>query len=380
MSKRANNEGSIYRRKDGRWAASVDLGQADGRRRRKAFYATTRQEVARKLQAAQRALADGLPLAGQRQTVGAFLETWLSGVARRVRPKTFERYRQIVRLHLVPRLGRIPLAQLMPAHVEAAMNQAQDEGASPQSAAHHRAVLRGALNVAMRDSLVGRNVAALAAPPRIPEHEVRALSRGDARALLEAVRGDRLEALFTVALALGLRQGEALALRWTDINLDDGALTVQRSLQRVNGEWCFVEPKTTRSRRTIPLPGPVTAALREHRARQLQERLRLGPAWQGETWGDLVFADEAGCPLSGFHVSRRFKGLLRVAGIPAMRYHDLRHGAASLMAAQGVPARVCMELLGHSQISTTMNIYAHVAPELGRDAAERIGAALWGKS
>ena len=157
-------------------------------------------------------------------------------------------------------------------------------------------------------------------------------------------------------------------------------MTIQRSLQRVDGAWCFPEPKTTRSRRTIPLPGPVTAALREHRARQLQERLRLGPAWQGEAWGDLVFADEAGGPLSGFHVSRRFKALLKLAGLPEMRYHDLRHGAASLMAAQGVPARVAMEILGHSQISTTMNIYTHVAPELGREAADRIGAALWGKS
>jgi len=202
----------------------------------------------------------------------------------------------------------------------------------------------------------------------------------DATGLLEAVRGDRLEALFTVALALGLRQGEALGLRWPDIDLEAGTLSVQRSLQRVNGEWLSPEPKTTRSRRTVPLPGPVTVALREHRARQLVERLRLGAAWQGERWGDLVFADEAGGPLSGFHVSRPFKALLAVAGLPPMRYHDLRHGAASLMAAQGVPARVAMEILGHSQISTTMNIYAHVAPELGRDAAERIGAALWGKA
>jgi len=202
----------------------------------------------------------------------------------------------------------------------------------------------------------------------------------DARALLEAVRGDRLEALFTVALALELRQGEALGLRWPDIDLEACTLSVQLSLQRVNGEWLSPEPKTTRSRRTVPLPGPVTVALREHRARQLVERLRLGAAWQGERWGALVFADEAGGPLSGFHVSRRFKALLAVAGLPPMRYHDLRHGAASLMAAQGVPARVAMEILGHSQISTTMNIYAHVAPELGRDAAERIGAALWGKS
>ena len=381
MAKRGNSEGSIYRRSDGRWAASVDLGQADGRRRRKAFYGKTRQDVGRKLQAAQRALADGLPLVDQRQTLGGFLEIWLrDSVARKVRPRTLQRYQEIVKLHLTPRLGRIPLAKLTPAHVERMMNEAIGQGAAPRSACHHRAVLRTALNVAMKWGVLGRNVASLAGPPRVPEREIRALGQADARALLEAVRGDRLEALFTVALALGLRQGEALGLRWPDVDLGGALLTVQRSLQRVNGEWLSPEPKTPRSRRTLHLPGPVTAALREHRARQLVERLRLGAAWQGETWGDLVFTDEAGGPLSGFYVSRRFKALLAVAGLPPMRYHDLRHGAASLMAAQGVPARVAMEILGHSQISTTMNIYAHVAPELGRDAAERIGAALWGKA
>jgi integrase len=381
MAKRGNSEGSIYRRSDGRWAASVDLGQADGRRRRKAFYAKTRQDVGRKLQAAQRALADGLPLVDQRQTLGGFLEIWLrDSVARKVRPRTLQRYQEIVKLHLTPRLGRIPLAKLTPAHVERMMNEAIGQGAAPRSACHHRAVLRTALNVAMKWGVLGRNVASLAGPPRVPEREIRALGQADARALLEAVRGDRLEALFTVALALGLRQGEALGLRWPDVDLGGALLTVQRSLQRVNGEWLSPEPKTPRSRRTLHLPGPVTAALREHRARQLVERLRLGAAWQGETWGDLVFTDEAGGPLSGFYVSRRFKALLAVAGLPPMRYHDLRHGAASLMAAQGVPARVAMEILGHSQISTTMNIYAHVAPELGRDAADRMGAALWGKS
>lgn len=378
MSKRGNAEGSISKRRDGRWEARVSLGYADGRRQRRAFYGKSRQEVARKLGRAQRALADGLPLPSERQTLGTFLEDWLrDSAARKVRPRTLQRYGEIVGLHLAPKLGRLPLAKLTPQHVERMMNEALAAGASPQSAAHHRAVLRTALNVAMRWGLLGRNVASLAEPSHVPEREVRALSPADARALLEAVRGDRLEALFTVALALGLRQGEALGLRWSDVDLDGDTLRVQRSLQRVDREWCFMAPKTARSRRTVALPSPVTAALREHRTRQLEERLRLGAAWQGNQWGDLVFADEAGGPLSGFHVSRRFRALLALAGLPPMRYHDLRHGAASLMAAQGVPARVAMEVLGHAQISTTMNIYTHVAPELARDAADRVAAALW---
>ncbi|OGO51923.1 MAG: integrase [Chloroflexi bacterium RBG_16_68_14] len=379
MSKRGSGEGSIFKRGDGRWAAALNLGYEGGRRRRKHLYGRTRGEVAQKLQRVQRTLADGGVLTAERQTVATLLEAWLSdSAASKVRPRTLQRYREIVRLHLIPALGRVRLSKLTPAHVERMRNEALARGVSPRSAAHHRAVLRTALNVAMRWGWIGRNAASLAEPPRIPEREVRPLAPSDARALLQAVRGDRLEALFTVALACGLRQGEALALRWPDMDLERGTLTVQRSLQRVGGEWRFVEPKTARSRRIIPLPAPVIASLREHRARQLGERLRVGAAWEGQGWGDLVFTDELGRPLSGFHVLRRFKALLALAGLPPMRYHDLRHGAASLMAVQGVPARVAMELLGHAQISTTMNIYAHVAPELQRDAAERVSQALWG--
>jgi integrase len=157
-------------------------------------------------------------------------------------------------------------------------------------------------------------------------------------------------------------------------------LTVRRSLQRIDRAWRFMGPKTARSRRTIPLPAPVAGSLREHRTRQLEERLRAGAAWEGRAWGELVFTDELGRPLAAFHVLRRFRALLASAGLPTMRYHDLRHGAATLMAAQGVSPRVAMELLGHSQISTTMNIYTHVAPELQRDAADRVSAALWGNA
>jgi integrase len=379
MSKRGNAEGSIYKRQDGRWAAAITLDYQGGRRRRKHLYGRTRTEVAAKLQRAQRTLADGGVLAAERQTVATLLEAWLEdSAASRVRPRTLERYKQIVRMHVVPALGHVRLSQLTPAHVERMRNEALARGVAPQSVAHHRAVLRTALNVAMRWGWIARNAAALADPPRIPEREVWALGPADARSLLQAVRGDRLEAVFTVGLACGLRQGETLGLRWSDVDLDGGTLAIQRSLQRIGREWRFLEPKTARSRRVIPLPNPVVSALREHRARQLQERLRVGGAWEGQQWGELVFCDELGRPLSGFHVLRRFKALLAAAGLPPMRYHDLRHGAASLMAVQGVPARVAMELLGHAQISTTMNIYAHVAPELQRDAADRVSQALWG--
>ena len=348
---------------------------------RRSFYGRTRQQAHQRLLVAQKTIADGLPLAAERQTTGQYLESWLQdSVGRKVRPHTLRSYREIVRLHLVPAVGRVRLARLTPAHVEIMMNDGLARGQSPRSVGYHRAVLRNALNVAMRHGLLVRNVASLAEPPHIPEREFHALTPTTAKALLNAVKGDRLEALFTVALACGLRQSEALGLRWTDVDLDEATMAVLRTLQRVDRAYVFLEPKTARSRRTIALPSPVVASLREHHGRQIEERLRTGAAWQGEQWEGLVFADEVGSPLSGFRVTRRFRALLRMAGLPPMRYHDLRHGAATLMAARGVPARVAMEMLDHAQISTTMNIYTHIAPELQREAAERMGTTLWGQA
>lgn len=293
---------------------------------------------------------------------------------------TLRRYKEIVRLHIVPELGRVPVARLTPQHVEKMLAAVAAKGASASSVNHCRGLLRNALQAAMKHSLVGRNVAALADARSVPAREVRVLTPYDARRILEAVKGDRLEALFTVSLALGLRQSEVLGLRWSDLNIDASTVSIQRTLQRLHGAFAFYPPKSGKSRRTIPMPVPVATALQRHMKRQLQERIALGAAWEAERCGGLVFTDEEGNPLSCYHVSGRFHKLIRMAGLPPMRYHDLRHGAASIMAAQGVSARVAMEILGHAQISTTMNIYTHIAPELQKEAAERVAGALWPES
>ena len=323
MAKRGNSEGSITKRTDGRWMARVSL--PDGAR--KSYYGKTRQEVAKRLVQAQKAIADGLPLAGERQSTAAFLEAWLrDSAAPRVRPKTLRGYEEMVRLHISPEVGRIPIARLTPQHVERILAGVAAKGVSPRTVGHCRAVLRNALNHAMRHSLLSRNVAALTGAPKVPEREFHALTSASARRILEGVKGDRLEALFTVALVCGLRQSEALGLRWEDLNTESGSLSVQRTLQRIDGQYHFLEPKTAHSRRTIALPAPVAASLRRHQARQLEERLSLPQGWEGERWGGLVFTDEIGRPLAGFHVARRFKRLLALAELPSMRYHDLRHG------------------------------------------------------
>ncbi len=375
--KRGRGEGTIYQRKDRRWTAAISTG--DGRR--KAFYGRTRTEVAEKLRRALQARADGLSLHDPTQGVGAFLATWLTdSAARKVRPRTLAGYEQTVRLHLTPRIGRVQLQRLTPQHLERLMNAELAEGRSPRSVGQDLAVLRTALNVAMRWGLIGRNVATLVEAPRVREREVSPLTTSDARRIMQAVRGDRLEPLIAIALGLGLRQSEALGLRWDDFDASVRTLSIRRALQRYGGAFHLDEPKTARSRRTIPLPDPLVRVLQEHRARQIAERLQAGPAWQGSGWGDLIFASPIGEPLHGTTITKQFRGLLTRAGMPPLRYHALRHGAASLMAAQGVPPRVAMEVLGHAQISTTMNLYSHVALDSQRDAVERIGQAVWGAS
>lgn len=309
-------------------------------------------------------------------TVGAFLEAWLTDVVRlSVRPRTYVSYRYIVGLHLAPELGHLPLAALSPADVQALLNAKATSGLSPRTVAYLRGVLRGALGHAERLGLVSRNVARLARPPRIPRRQVAPLSVDEARVFLGAIRGDRLEALYLVALGVGLRQGEILGLRWRDVDLDRGALTVRHALARIDGRSVLVEPKWATSRRVVPLPSLVADALVAHRVRQADEPRPAGVVVPDE-FRDLVFTTTLGTPLDPISVTRRFQRILRGAGLPHQRFHDLRHACASLLLAAGVPARVVMETLGHSEISLTLNTYSHVLPSLGREAAERMDQVL----
>lgn len=380
--KRGHGEGGIYQRKsDGLWVASVSVGHAltsDGapQRKRKVIYGKTRKDVSEKLKAILRDQQQGLPVDVGRQTVAAFLNHWLTDEAQpSVRPKTYQSYAQIVRLHLIPTLGHVQLSQLVPQHVQAMMNDKLRAGLAPRTVQYLRAVLRRALGQALKWGLVARNVATLVEPPRSVHHEMRFLSPAQARVLLDTAKGDRLEALYAVALALGLRQGETLGLRWHDVDLEAGTLTVRAALQRLGGVLKLVEPKTDSSRRTLSLPPSIAAALTAHKDRQGFERAKAGAAWIDL---GLVFCTPKGTPVDARNLTRRFKALLEIAGLPDMRWHDLRHSCASLLLAQRVPYRVVMETLGHSQISLTMR-YSHLVPELRREAADSMERVLTGE-
>lgn len=340
------------------------------------MFVRARWAVADRIRGQADPAAGGESAAFEALTVGDFLAGWLADVVRlTVRPRTYDSYRQVVRLHLAPGLGDIALASLSPADVQAFLNAKSATRLSPRTVAYQRGVLRGALGHAERMGLVNRNVARLALPPRIPRRRVSPLTVEQARTFLAAINGDRLEALYLVGLGVGLRQGEILGLRWPDVDLAAGTLTVRHALARIDGQLVLVEPKSATSRRVVPLPGFVLVALAAHRVSQAQETLPLRPE-PPHAFADLVFTTTFGTPLDGISVTRRFQRILAATGLPRQRFHDLRHACASLLLAQGVPARVVMETLGHSEISLTLNTYSHVLPSLGREAAERMDDAL----
>jgi integrase len=374
VAKRGQNEGSIFKRKDGRWVAILNIGYRDGARRRKHFYGNTRRDVQERLTAALRAQQQGLPVAPERQTLGDFLRHWLDHVVRpNLRPKTHHSYAAEVRLHIGPQLGHIQLAKLRPQHIQAFLNEKREAGLSARTVQYHHAILRRALGQAEKWDLVPRNVAALVTPPTIRRREIEPLQPDEALTLLDAVRDDRLEAVYSVALAVGLRQGEILGLRWRDVDLENGKLEIRTSLLWLDGACQLSEPKTDRSRRSIALPEVATMALHGHRARQLEDKLIAGTRWREH---DLVFATTLGTPMHPRNLVRHYHRALAKAGLPRKRFHDLRHTCASLLLAQGVQPRVVMEILGHSQIALTMDTYSHVIPSLKRDAANSMDKAL----
>lgn len=375
-SKRGQGEGNIYRRGDGRWAARISAGYRNGKRARRWVYGKTRAEAAKKLRQTIEAHQLGSLVEPGRVTVGQFLTRWLEDCARpRLRLRTFGSYAQVVRSHIAPSLGPIPIQRLAPSQVQSWLNERRKGGLSPRTCQYARAILRSALGQALRWGIVSRNVATLVESQRVPRHEIKPLRPDQARALLEAVRTHRLGALFTVALALGLRQGEALGLQWGAVDFQAGLLHVRTALQWVGKEWYLVEPKSERSRRVVSLPRVAIVALRAHRVRQKRERLVAGSDWR-ET--GFVFTSRVGTPIEPSNLTKEFKRVLVKAAIPEVRFHDLRHTAATFLLAQGVDPRTIMETLGHSQISLTLNTYSHVLPALQRESAECMNRMLVG--
>jgi integrase len=348
----------------------LSAGTVNGKRRRQAFYGRTEKEVRDKLHDARQALKAGKTAKTRRLTTGKWLEDWLGmvdpdrsrGTDLTVRPATYRSYEQLARVHLIPALGSIPLEKLSAADVRGLLS-AKADAVSAQTVLHIRAVLRNSLNVAMESDLISRNPAIgrrrRGQSPRLKSpNAATSLTTDEVPRLLNAIRGQRLEALYSIALALGLRQGEVLGLRWADIDLEAGGLTVRRALQRVHGKYQLVEPKSETSKRTIaPLPAIIVSNLREHMTRRDVERDALGARWLN-SW-DLVFTTPHGAPLHGTQVTKEFQGICERAGLRRLRFHDLRHSCASILQRWHVPLSDVQALLGHSHPSLTQATYTH---------------------
>ena len=306
----------------------------------------------------------------ERWTVAAYLEHWLAEVVRpTLAPRTYQGYEAVARRHLVPVIGHRPLAMLSTRDVHRVLAQVRASGASPRQVQWVHAVLRTALTCATREELTTRNVAMLVHTPTVLSRVGRALSVPETQRLLQAAAGDRLEAVFVLAVRLGLRQAELLGLRWADVDLAAGRLEVVHSLQRVDGRLTLVVPKTSASRRTLPLPAPVIAALIEHRARQAGERHAVAEGWVDS---GMVFTTAVGGPL-GPDAVRRSWVRIRPAVTGPVRFHDLRHTCLTLLLDERTPPHVVQQIAGHAALYATMTIYAHASTGQRRAALDQLG-------
>jgi integrase len=371
--KRGNREGSIRKRADGRWEARILFPNGE----RASFYGKTRQDAAQRLARAVHDFEKGIVPVHENQTVSTYLTSWIEGYKQRRRRTSYERNERTVRLHLIPGLGKISLTALTPQHIETFYTRKLAEGTTAFTVRMCHKVLRQALNDALRLGLVYRNVVPVVRPPRSRTREMAFYNEDQARTLLDAVKGNRLEALLVLALATGMRIGELLALTWDDVELDNGSLIVRANLVVTTVGKFREEGKTSASRRRIALPSIAVEALRHHRAHQAKERLQLGHAWQDL---NLVFPNTIGGYYDVYNWRAGwFYPLLKRAGLPRIRPHDLRHTAATLLLARGVPVKVVSEMLGHANVGITLSTYGHVLPHMQQLAASVMDDMLRGR-
>ena len=372
MGRRGNGDGTITRRKDGRWEARYSVHTADGLKR-PVIYGRTRSEVAEKLNQALSARSNGLTLDPGRLTVGEYLDRWLEDCVKplvdagKMAHSSYVRYAGLVRNHITPSLGHRKLKNLSRAEIRKLYNN-KGNRLSPRSVDYLHVTLQKALSQAVRDELIPRTVATGERPRSSRQRqEIKALSPTQVRALLSGASGERNEALYEVAVHTGLRQGELLGLKWADIDLVTSRLSVRRALKVTNHGLNFGPPKNNASRRSVPLSKTAAAALRAHRTRQNEERLRLGELWQDH---DLVFPNRVGKPMDhGNLYDREYKPLLRSAGLgdEGFTFHSLRHTFATELFNQRKRPKIIQSLLGHSSITQTMDTYSHLLDDVDDD-------------
>lgn len=381
MGKRGNSEGSIYpvRDKDGKvkgYRGAYTVHTASGVKRRY-LSGRTRSEVSQKLTKAMSDRDGGLVFEAGTLTVGEYLDRWLTDSVRdTVRGSTFDCYEVAVRRHIKPALGRVKLSKLTPAHVQGLYRDRLDSGLAPASVNKLHVVLHKALKQAVEWNMIPRNATEAAKAPRPNHKEIHPLDREQVRALLQAASeaDNRLETLYVLAVTSGMRQGELLALKWEDVDLDEGVIHIRRTLTRNGGRISLGKPKTPKSRRSVRLTAAAVEALKAHLSRQMEEMKRLGDLYQDQ---GLIFTTETGAPINPSNLRQRsFNKLLKRAGLPQIRFHDLRHTCATLLLGRNVNPKIVSEMLGHANISITLDTYSHVLPNMQESAIRALEDAL----
>jgi integrase len=373
---KGNGTGTVYPRKNKQGKIIGYLGAyhgPDGKRRY--VSAAKKGECERKLRQAMTDADRGLIFDRADLKLGPYFDGWLKAIRDTVRQRTWERYESIVRVHIKPALGAAKLQALTPNHLRALYRDKLDAGLAPRTVNYIHVTLHKALKDAVSDGLIPKNVAAAVRSPRPEKPEIHPLTREQARRLLDAAskNSDRFEALYIVALHCGLREGELLGLRWEDLNLDAGTLAVRRTLSETRTGHKFELPKNGTGR-SVKLSQRAVEALKSHRAYQNEERLKAGSLWQDH---DLVFPTAIGTTMSGTNLTgRHFKPLLKKAGLPASRLHDLRHTCATILLMAGKHPKYVQELLGHASISITLDTYSHVIEGMDGGLAEAMDEAL----
>jgi integrase len=362
--KRGNNEGSIYKRKNGRWRAQISLHG-----RRIGISVKSKNEAQSWLRKIQDEVEGGLQYENTQVTLQSFIHAWLVSIEPSLRYNTNLQYRQIAETHILPTLGQQKLREIKPERIQQMYNRMVDAGKGLRTIRLTHAVLRRALFHANKLGLIARNPALGVVPPKYVRKEMKALDDKQAQQLLAfaEAKGDRFYALYHLAISTGMRQGELLGLKWVDVNLDQGYLQVQRQLVRMQDtQFGFSSPKTKSGIRRIDLGDSSVQVLKAHKNRQYEARVLAGSKWIED---DLVFPSSIGTPMNRDNLRSLFKRLLGAAGLPDIRFHDLRHTAASLMLNNGVPLLVVSKRLGHAQPSITLDVYGHQIPTGQQEAA-----------
>lgn len=372
--RRGKGEGSVYfDERKALWVGVVDCGlDASGKRRRKYVRAKKKQEALAKMQKLRSEVEAGLPVPDKTRSTSDYLRWWCQEILPgSVKESTATDYEWVLEKYVIPAVGRRRLVDLRPEDVQAMLRAMEQRGLSPRTAQLTRAILRRALGTAERYGFVSRNVAALTDSPRVDNKRIEdALTADEASAVLKTVAGDRLEALAVVVLNLGLRKGEALALRWDDVAFDEETITVCGTLKNPKGGgWRIDTPKSRTSKRVLPLTPAVLHALQAHHERQVHEREATITEW---TDHGFVFATRVGTPTSLRNAHRWWHGATQKAGIGARRFHAARHTTATLLHEQGVPLEVISAVLGHASLAITADVYTRIGEDVRRSALQKL--------